>query len=686
MRSPFDAPGGSQVSEDGRIAYAGVALDGIVKDVPIEDVRAIVDTALAADRDGLQVEVGGEPAELATESEGGSAEAIGIVMALVVLFTVFGSLLAAATPIVTALFAIGITTGVVGLVSHVLDVADYSPIIATLIGLGVGIDYALLVLSRYRSELRAGAAREAAVETALDTAGRTVFFAGCTVIIALLGLLALDLSSMTGPAVAAAVAVLVTMLGALTLLPALLAWAGPRIEPRRRRAGGAGADTEAGAGAEETGPAASTPPVGGADRASGHAPLPAPAAGRWERWAAFVQRRPLPIALVTVAGLLALSLPVLDMRLGFADAGTASEQKTTRQAYDLLAEGFGPGAAGPLLVVAELPADNASAEALTTELETALRGTPGVAGTTPPVRSDDGTVATVTVFPDSKPQDEATAELLQRVRDDVLPPLSAETGTRIDVGGREAAGADLTDAIADKVPLFLAIVVGLSALLLMIVFRSVLLPLKAAALNLLSIGAALGVMTLVFQDGVLGGLVGAEPGPIEAFVPVMMFAVIFGLSMDYEVFLLSRVHEEWVRTGDDQAAVRRGLATTGRVITAAAAIMVVVFASFIATDDRMIKMFGLGLSVAILIDAVVIRCLLVPAIMSLLGRASWWLPGWLDRLLPHVAIEREVTPTAPDHATSPSTSIGQLVHRDPAKTSHLPGGEPEDVPNDHVAS
>jgi RND superfamily putative drug exporter len=628
VRSPYAQA--EAVSDDGTIAYATVALDGSADEVPREAIEAVVDAALAIDGDDLRVEVGGAPADKVTESEGGFAEGIGVLMALIVLFAVFGSLLAAATPVVTAVLALGISIGVVGLLAHVLDVADYSPIIATLIGLGVGIDYALLVLSRYRSELHAGAAREEAVETALDTAGRTVFFAGCTVIIALLGLLALDMGAMTGPAVASAVAVLVTMAASLTLLPALLAWAGRRIEPRRLRRAAA----RAGAAADAAGTGAAGSPADGA--AGAHAE-----GRRWEAWAGFVQRRPWPVAIATVALLVALTLPALDMRLGFADAGTQSDGRTTRQAYDLLAEGFGPGAAGPLLVVAELPGDEQAARELTDGLASALADTEGVAAVAPAAVSDDGTTAVVTVIPDSSPQDEATAELLERVRDDVVPPLADAAGTRVDVGGREAANADFADEIAGKMPLFVGVVVGLSALLLMAVFRSVLIPLKAAALNLLSIGAALGVVTLVMQEGYGADLLGTAEGPIEAFIPVMMFAIVFGLSMDYEVFLLSRVHEEWVRSGDDQAAVRRGLASTGRIITAAAAIMVVVFASFIAMDDRMIKTFGLGLAVAILIDAVVIRCLLVPAIMSLLGRAAWWLPGWLDRLLPHLALERE---------------------------------------------
>ncbi len=584
------APREGTVSEDGRTGLATIALDGTATDVPADDVRRMIDVSEETAGDGLQVALGGEAVRAVQESGGGAAEGVGILAALVVLVLVFGSVVAAGLPIVTALVALGTTIGLIGLGTHVADVADFTPNVATLIGLGVGIDYALLIVSRYRTERAGGLEREAAVARALDTAGRTVLFAGGTVMIALLGLLALGLASLQTVAVASAVAVLVTMLTAVTLLPSLLGFAGPRIDRRLARSGAAAA-------------------------APGR---------RWLAWAAFVQRRRWPVACVATLALLALALPALDTRLGIADAGNDPAGSSTRVAYDLAAEGFGPGSNGPLLVVAQLarPGDRAAAE----RVRAAVADERGVASAAPARLSDDGTVATVLAVPATAPQDEATSDLVGRLREDVAPALRATTGADVLVGGQTAAQEDFAAAIADRLALFVAIVAGVSALLLAIVFRSVLLPVKAALLNLLSIGAALGVVTLVFQEGVLAGLVGVEPGPIEAFVPVMLFSIVFGLSMDYEVFLLSRVREEHERTGDPSAAVANGLAATGRIITAAAAIMVAVFGAFVLSDVRMLKMFGLGLAVAVLVDAVVIRCLLVPAVMEILGRASWWWP------------------------------------------------------------
>ncbi|GAA4444779.1 MMPL family transporter [Phytohabitans houttuyneae] len=601
VQSPFGGPGA--VSADGTIAYATVTLDGHAQDVPLEDVRTIIDTAQAAEGDGLRVELGGDAVRGAEESEGGAAEGIGLLAALVILVLLFGSLLAASLPIVIAVFAVGSSIGLVVLASHLATIADFTPPLMILVGLGVGIDYALLVFSRYRAELIAGLRdgedagpdRAAAVRVALDTAGRTVFFAGCTVIIALMGLVALGLGSLQGVAVAVAVTVLVTMIASLTLLPALLAIFGRRIERGvRRRAGKARR----------------------------------PEGDRWRRWAAGVQRRPWTAALVSVAALLAITAPALGIRLGFADAGNDAPSTTSRQAYDLLAEGFGPGFNGPLVVVVEGDLSAAAAAAQ------ALKRVPGVAETVAPPPSGD--VATLIVFPSSKPQDAQTHDLVERLRDEVLPPLSRETGATFLVGGSVAAAEDFADAVAGRLPLFVAVVVGLSALLLMAVFRSLLIPIKAAVLNLLSVGASMGVITLVFQHG----LFGAQPGPIEAYVPVMIFAIVFGLSMDYEVFLLSRMHEEWEHHHDAPAAVREGLATTGRVVTAAAAIMVVVFGAFLLSPDRMLQQFGLGLAVAVLLDAVVIRCLVLPAVMQLLGARAWWLPRPLARILPRLAIER----------------------------------------------
>jgi putative drug exporter of the RND superfamily len=593
---PAAQPG--SVSADGETGYAVVTLDDQAGEVPTEDVRTIIDTAEDAEGNGLTVALGGDAVRAAQESSGGGAEGAGMLAALVILVFMFGSLLAASLPLITAIFAVGSTIGLVVLASHIFTVPDYTAPVMMLVGLGVGIDYALLIFSRYRGELLLGAEREQAGRTALDTAGRSVLFAGCTVIIALLGLLVLGLGALQGVALGVTLTVLMTMLAAVTLLPALLNLFGRRIErsvlkhaEKSRREPGAA----------------------------------------WRRWGALVQRSPWPALLVAVAALAALAVPALDMRLGFADAGNDDPEKTSRQAYDLLAEGFGPGFNGPLVVVSE--GDQSAATALQQRLES----TPGVAAATPPQVLTGGEVATVLAFPDSAPQAAETSALVDRLRHDVLPRLESRTGATYLVGGPTAAADDFADAVSDRLPIFLAAVVALSALLLTLVFRSVLVPLKAAVLNLLSIGASLGVVTLVFQEGWFG----VSEGPIEAFVPVMIFAIVFGLSMDYEVFLVSRIHEEWRRSRDAARAVREGLATTGGVITAAAAIMIVVFGAFMLSPDRMLQQFGLGLAVAVLMDALVIRCLIVPAVMRLFGARAWWLPAWLDRRMPHVALERE---------------------------------------------
>ncbi|HYN96707.1 MAG TPA: MMPL family transporter [Pilimelia sp.] len=604
---PYADPGA--VSRDGTIGYATVVLGGGGEELPPADGRVLIETAQAAEGNGLRVEVGGDPVRAAEESEGGAAEGAGLLAALVILVFLFGSLLAATLPILIALFAVGTGLGVVALASHVATIADFTAPLMILVGLGVGIDYALLVFSRFRSELAAGVPRDSAVRAALDTAGRTVFFAGCTVIVALLGLVVLGLGSLQGVAVAVAVTVGVTMVASLTLLPALLALVGGRVARSVLRR---------------------------AERGRG------PEGARWRRWSTAVQRRPWPALLVPLAALLALAAPAVDMRLGFADAGNDAAGKTGRQAYDLLADGFGPGFNGPLVVVVTGPASAAEAAGR------ALAGVPGVAAATPPRPVGEG-VSTLIVFPASAPQAAETSALVERLRADVLPPLERATGATVSVGGSTAAVVDFADAVAARLPLFVAVVVGLSALLLLLVFRSVLIPLKAAVLNLLSVGAAMGVVTLVFQHGALG----VPAGPIEAYVPVMIFAIVFGLSMDYEVFLLARMHEEWSRHRDAPLAIREGLATTGRVVTAAAAIMVVVFGAFLLSPDRMLQQFGLGLAVAVLLDAVVIRCLIVPAVMQVFGERAWWLPAGLDRRLPRLALEHAPEPAgavAPDVA------------------------------------
>ncbi|GAB2874151.1 MMPL family transporter [Streptomyces deserti] len=611
VRSPYaDA---SAVSDDGTTGYATVVLDGKAEEVPRQDVTRIIDTARSAAGDDLTVELGGDAVRGAEEEGGGAAEGAGMLAALVVLVLLFGSLVAAALPLVTALFAVGGAVGLIALASHVFTVADFTPPIMMLVGLGVGVDYALLIFYRYRSELTDGTDRASAARIALDAAGRTVFFAGCTVIIALLGLVALGLGSLQGVALAVALTVLVTMAASLTLLPALLALFGARIERQvHRRA----------ARARSKG------------RQEGH---------RWRRLATAVQRRPLPALLTAVLALLALSAPALGLRLGFADAGNDPATSTSRKAYDLLAEGFGPGFNGPLVLVTD--GDPAAAR----ELRTTLTRTPGIAATTPPLPTGNGRISTVIAFPTTAPQAERTADLVHTLRDDTLPRLAVRTGATYLIGGPTAAAQDFADSVSARIPLFVTIVVGLSALLLLLVFRSLLIPLKAALLNLLSIAAALGVINLVFQHGWFG----VSPGPVEAFIPVMIFAIVFGLSMDYEVFLVSRIHEEWERTRDSSHAVREGLAATGRVITAAAAIMIVVFAAFVLSPSRMLQQFGLGLATAILLDAVVIRCLIVPAVMQLLGTRAWWLPAPLARRLPRLSLER------PDGGSSPDQEPGR---------------------------
>ncbi|PZT70533.1 hypothetical protein DN402_18365 [Streptomyces sp. SW4] len=615
VRSPY-ADAAAAVSEDGTIGYATVVLDGKAEEVPEEDVTRIVDVARGAAGDGLTVALGGEAVRAAEEEGGGGAEGAGMLAALVVLVLLFGSLVAAALPLVTALFAVGGAIGLITLASHVFTVADFTPPIMMLVGLGVGVDYALLIFYRYRHELLRGADPATAGRIALDVAGRTVFFAGCTVIVALLGLVALGLGSLQGVALAVALTVLVTMAASLTLLPALLALLGDRVRRQvlKRAARTAARNT---AGKTPSASAPQGPARGVPDGEPRNVPDTGPEGRRWRRLAAAVQRRPLPALLAAAVALLALSAPALDMRLGFADAGNDPAATTSRQAYDLLAEGFGPGFNGPLVVVAQGDAEAATA------LRTTLTDTPGVAAATPPFPSGDGAVSTVIAYPATAPQAEPTADLVHTLRDEVLPALSERTGATYLVGGPTAAAQDFADSVAARIPLFVAIVVGLSALLLLVVFRSLWIPVKAAVLNLLSISAALGVITLVFQHGWFG----VEPGPVEAFIPVMIFAIVFGLSMDYEVFLIARIHEEWERSRDPGHAVREGLAATGRVITAAAAIMIVVFAAFVLSPSRMLQQFGLGLATAILLDALLIRCLVVPAAMHLLGRHAWWLPA-----------------------------------------------------------
>jgi putative drug exporter of the RND superfamily len=609
VASPYADGGAAAISKDSTIAYATVQFDTTTEKLETEDIERVMDAAQDASGDGLKVEIGGQPIEeLRSEEEGGdSTFAIGLLAAVVVLLLTFGSLVAMGLPIVTALFALGVGLSLVTLGTHVFDTAEFAPQLAAMIGLGVGIDYALFILTRFRNGLDEGLGSRDAAIAAVDTAGRAVLFAGVTVIIALMGMMLLGLSFLYGVAVAAALAVLMTMIAALTLLPALLTIAGRRVD--RLRIPGLGerrAST-----AEDT---------------------------RWFRWSREIQRRPVLSALLSGALLIALCIPTLSLRLGANDAGTDPEGTTTREAYDLLARGFGPGFNGPFSIVASLPSKGE--DTALTELSKTLEGEKGVAGTTPVMLNPAENTGVFQVYPTTSPQSEATTELLDHIRDEVIPPVEAETGAQVHVGGITAIFEDFGAAIADKLPLFIGVVVLLSALLLMAVFRSILVPLKAVVMNLLSIGAAFGLIVAVFQWGWGASLIGVDStGPIISFFPIFLFAIIFGLSMDYEVFLMSRIHEEWEHEHDATDAVTRGLALTGRVITAAAAIMVTVFASFMIGEDRIIKLFGLGLAAAVFIDAVIIRSVLVPAVMQLFGKRAWWLPAWLDRILPRLHVE-----------------------------------------------
>ncbi|HEX5376575.1 MAG TPA: MMPL family transporter [Solirubrobacterales bacterium] len=608
VANPYEGGGAAAISEDGEIAYATVQYDVFSEEIGQGDTEELIDDTEAANGSGLQVELGGQPIEEArAEEEGDASFMIGLLAAVVILLLTFGSVVAMGLPLVTALFALGVGLSLVTLGTHVFDTAEFAPQLAAMIGLGVGIDYALFILTRFRNGLDEGLESRDAAIAAVDTAGRAVLFAGVTVIIALMGMLLLGLSFLYGVAMAAALAVLMTMIAALTLLPALLTIAGRRVDRLRIPGlGRRGPST-----AEDT---------------------------RWFRWSREIQRRPVASALLSGGLLLILCIPTLSLRLGSNDAGTDPAGTTTREAYDLLAEGFGPGFNGPFSIVAALPGEND--DAALTELRQTLVGEEGVAEATPVMLNPAGNIGVFQVYPTTSPQSEETTELLDHIRDELIPPVERRTGAQVHVGGITAIFEDFGTAIADKLPLFIGVVVLLSALLLMAVFRSVLVPLKAVAMNLLSIGAAFGLIVAVFQWGWGASLIGVDgTGPIISFFPIFLFAIIFGLSMDYEVFLMSRIHEEWERDRDATLAVTRGLALTGRVITAAAAIMVTVFLSFMIGEDRIIKLFGLGLAAAVFIDAVIIRSVLVPAIMQLLGERAWWLPAWLDRILPRLHVE-----------------------------------------------
>ena len=610
----------AEVSSDGRTAVTRLQIDAESNgNVPLKTGEALIALARQASSDGLQVAMSGWAISDAQESEV-SPEFVGFLIAALVLLLTFGSLLAAGLPLLTALFGLGIGTTLVGTLAAVMDVPDFAPAVASMMAIGVGIDYALLVITRYRSALALGRTPQDAVAEAIATAGRSVLVAGLVVVVALLGLFAMRLPFLYGVAVSSSLAVLVAALAAVTLLPAMLGFLGPRINALR-------------IGRPRT-----------AAAARGRAGRPS----RWVGYSRIIQRRPWTAAIAGILVIAALAMPIKDFRLGFPDAGNDPAETMTRQAYDLVAAGFGPGASGPLMLTARLPSGGDSARALTL-LRERVADQPEVLSAGQAQRNRAGDAAVLIATPRSSPQDAATQGLVDNLRDDVLPALERSTGMTVNVGGMTAATVDQSEFTLARLPLFIGAVVSLSFLLLLAAFRSLPVAVKAGVLNLLSIGAAYGVVALVADGGWAGQLVGIDtPTPVPPFIPVFMFAILFGLSMDYEVFLLSRIREEYLRHGDNTRAVSDGLAHTGRVITAAAAIMIAVFSSFALADDVIIKLMGIGLATAILIDATIVRMVLVPAIMQLLGRANWWLPGWMERLLPKTAVAE------PEPAPSPA--------------------------------
>jgi len=606
VASPYAPRGASQISPSGRVAFANVTFDVQTSAIKPDAAKRFVNTARAGSGHGVEVEVDGQVAEAASQG-GPGALPIGFLVAGLVLFVVFGSLPAMSLPLLSAALSLGIGVAVIGLASHLISIPTFSTELSLLIGLGVGVDYALFILTRYRQGLLRGLSGEQAVIDAADTSGRAVLFAGMIVCIAMLGLGVLGLSLLTGAGVAASIAVAFTVAAALTLLPALLGFFGMRVLRRRERRALRRGELRTG------------------DESPG-----------WARWVGLLRRRPALFAAIAGTAMVVLALPFLSMRLGSVDAGTDPSGSTTRKAYDLVAKGFGPGYSGPLHLVAQV--SGPAQQAQFARVERAVAVMPGVAGATAP-RFLPG-VALAEVYPTGSPQDTSTSRLLHAVRDRVVPQAERGTGLRVLVGGQTAIFDDFSTVIAGKLPLFLGLVVALSFLLLMALFRSLLIPLIAAAMNILSAAAAFGVVTAIFQDGIGASLIGIDKtGPIDAFVPVMMFAVLFGLSMDYEVFLVSRIYEEWHRRRDNAAAIAHGLAATGRTITAAAAIMVLVFGAFVLGGQWLIELFGIGLASAVLLDALVVRSVLVPALMLMLGEANWKLPRVLARRLPQLRVE-----------------------------------------------
>jgi RND superfamily putative drug exporter len=598
------------VSADGRVALIRLQYP-LVDELSPEDLSNLkAFGADAAAGSPLRIEMGGDLYFAFEQAQPGLGELIGLLVAALILFIAFGSVIATALPLGTAVLGLAIGVSSMSLIANVIDIPSWAPVLGAMVGLGVGIDYALFIVTRHRDYLARGVPVEESVGSALATAGKPVVVAGGIVVVAILGLAVAGVPFMTAGGIAISVVVLVMAGVSVTLLPAFLGLAGHRINRRTHRPGRGSVE----------------PPV----------------SLGWSRWIRHVTRNPWPYAVGVTVLLLALAAPVLALRAGIPDDGALPAGRTERQAYDLLAQGFGPGSNGPVVVAVDMAGDPTVIDPLVE----ALSADPGIAAVGAPEVYADAGVAVVMAIPTTGPQDAATHETVERLRADVLPSVLAGSPAQAHVGGQTANFADVGARVNERLPVLIAAVLAMSFVLLMLVFRSVLVPLKAVALNLLSIGAAYGVMVMVFQWGWAGGLIGLESTvPIVSFIPMFMFAILFGLSMDYEVFLLSRVREEYVATRDNQTSIVNGIASTGRVITSAALIMISVFLAFVLGEDAATKMFGLGLATAIFVDATLVRMVLVPATMTVLGDANWWIPRTLDRRLPSLRHDGEDLPS-----------------------------------------
>jgi RND superfamily putative drug exporter len=619
IESPYE--NSAAINQAGNLGYATIQYDKPANDVKKENAEALIALVERSGGNGLTVEVGGSVASVGEGGDLGSAELIGIAVAIVIMLLMFGSIIATGLPIITALIGVVIGTMVAMLMTNGFTLnKDITPAFLSMMGLGVGIDYTLFIVNRYRDGLLKGDTVEQAVAAAINTSGRAVMFAGTTVAIAMLGLILINIPFVTGMGVSGAGVVIASVLVAMGLTPAILGLLGTRV--LRYRIPGLG--------------------------------IPAPGeTGFWYRWVKRIQRFPGTVAIVLIVAIGALAFPYTDIQLGLADAGNGAKDLHTRKAYDLLAEGFGPGFNGPLLLVVEN--SNGLDSAQLTQIQDAVKAAPGVVAVSPPTPNENNDTAILQVIPSTSPQDEKTADLVNDLRDNVIPTALGESPTKAYVAGNTAATIDVSDKISDRMPLFFLVVIGLSLVLLAIVFRSIVLPIKAGIMNLLSIGGALGALVIVFQWGWGKSLIGvSKDGPIESYLPMILFGIAFGLSMDYEVFLVSRIHEEYTHGRSPKDAIYYGVGTTGKVVAAAGAIMVSVFLGFVLPEFRGIKEIGFGLGAAILIDAFFVRLMLVPAVMTLLGKWSWYMPRWLDRILPRINVEGE--PGEPEHAPAASAS------------------------------